>query len=225
LGGQGPAELRQQRGLSGLRLGDSRQADGAAVAQFEPDFHQHDAAELIEQRPGRETGRRALAAFFQIDPETIAEERHHQVRLHARLGPVPDRAYLDLAFERAKRRLRFRQLDIGRPQLRRIPLRPVRPEQIRSFGAHHASKGFAIPGPAHRTDTLAFAGRDIVHGDPSPPLRMAFAQPADLLLDQIRILQLAISHAATQRAQIAPGRVLQIKTSLIFDLFIVGSPG
>ena len=51
-----------------------------------------------------------LDAFLQIDPQAVAQERHQQMGLDPCFGPVPDRPHLDLAFERAKRRLRFRQL-------------------------------------------------------------------------------------------------------------------
>ena len=59
-----------------LGLSDPGQTDGPTGPQLEPDFHLHNASELIEQLPGGQARRRCLELLLQTHPQAVSQERH-----------------------------------------------------------------------------------------------------------------------------------------------------
>ena len=122
------------------------------------------------------------------------------MRLHPPAQPVPDGPHFDFALEGAEGRFGFGQLGVGGPQFGRIFPRPVGAQQIRPFGARGLLKLGAVPVPVQdRAAGLDFE----LQLEPAPSLGMAFAQPADRLLDQGRVFELARAYSPAQGAQVA----------------------
>ena len=104
-------------GLSGFGLSDAFQADAAASAKLEPDFHHLNAGKLIEQLPWRQRGRAGSKFVLKTHPQAVSQEGDHDVGFDALRGEVPDRTDGQVAFERAENGFDLGKLDILAPEL------------------------------------------------------------------------------------------------------------
>jgi len=104
--------LVNKGGLSGFGLSDAFQADAAASAKLEPDFHHLNAGKLVEQLPW---GQRRCAGFKfvpEAHPQTVSQEGDHDVGFDPLGGEVPDRPDGQVALERAEDGFDFCKLNV-----------------------------------------------------------------------------------------------------------------
>ena len=107
-------------GLSSFGLSHPFQADTAAGPQFEPDFDQLDAAELVEQLPGAQRRRAGFEFVFETDPQTVPQKGDHEMGFDSFGGEVPDWTDGKVAFESPENGFDFGELDVLGPKFGRI---------------------------------------------------------------------------------------------------------
>ena len=117
---QGPIELVDEGGLRSFGLGDAFQADAAASAKLEPDFHHLDAGKLIEQLPWGQRGRAGSKFALKTHPQAVSQEGDHDVGFDPLGGEVPDRTDGHIGFERADDSFNLGELDVLAPEFGRI---------------------------------------------------------------------------------------------------------
>ena len=128
--GKADAKLPEQGFLFRRWFGDAAQADLATVGGGKNDVgalesgKQGDCSHRRQRLSVVDSARRrlrnhygpALQQMFERDPQSIAQESHHQVSLHARLQLVEQRPNRKFALQCPERRFSFGQLHVLRPQ-------------------------------------------------------------------------------------------------------------
>ena len=130
---QHDAEAIEERGLRGIRLGDTAQANLAMRRGRQHDVVGLDARQFFEDGTRRVSEPGALLPHLQTLPHHEGEEAHQDVGLNAILALMPDRPHIELVLVDAKRRFGLGKLDIGLPELLIAPVGDVRAQQVGTF--------------------------------------------------------------------------------------------
>ena len=105
-----------------------------------------------------QSGRLIPQTVLQRYLQTVSEECHEDVSLHAPLQPMMDRSQSEIALQRPECRFDIRQLDIADPQHRRIFRRQIRPQQVMTIALFGLSQFDFFDAKVKRSPRDRFGG-------------------------------------------------------------------
>ena len=120
--GQDDAEAVEERGLSGVGLGDAAQADLAVGCCRQDDVVRLNARELFEDRARGVSETGAALPHLEALPQDEGEEANEDVSLDAVLALMPDRTDVQLVLLDAEGGFGLGELDVGFPELLIAPI-------------------------------------------------------------------------------------------------------
>ncbi|MBI5571839.1 MAG: hypothetical protein HY914_17990 [Desulfomonile tiedjei] len=116
-----------------LRPHDATQPELRSSSCRENDVGKVEFGDLLEHSARLIAKAGSLAHLAKTLPEDVGKEADHDVGLHPVFSLMPDRTELQILFVKTERRLGFRQLDIGSPEVFRRLVGDIGPQEIASL--------------------------------------------------------------------------------------------
>jgi hypothetical protein len=127
---QDDAEAVEERGLSGIGLGDASQANLAVRCGRQDDVVGLNARKLFEDGARRVSKAGALLPHLEAFPQHEGEKAHEDMSLDTVFALVPDRTHVELILLDTKGGFGLRELDVGLPEPLIAPIGDILAQEI-----------------------------------------------------------------------------------------------